>query len=328
MTENPSADRPQGCFKKSCLGCLGVGAVTIGVFVVLGIITAVQINDAPEFADEALGTPLPSEYRTLTAEEIEASPEFSGQAFAQGGGIPGRIVLDVSHVNFRIVPAPAGADLRLDATYDDRHTRVAADLEPGGSPGDPWTYRVVARSRRLLQLHFDSRDAPKVVLHVPADLPFGLEGDLGTGSSDLELGGLNLLEVDIEHGVGEHLVRFSEPTRRPVPRVRVSGSTGEFGVRGLGNASPAEARLSSSIGEARHDLGGAWRNDADVEISASIGELSVKLPDEAVRVELERAAIGIGDRRTRALRERPEPSADAPTLRLRLSQSIGELSLR
>jgi hypothetical protein len=104
---------------------------------------------------------------------------------------------------------------------------------------------------------------------------------------------------------------------------RVTKSVGELRLLRLGNASPSEVEIEQSIGEARVDLSGPWAADADVRIDISIGETNVVLP-EGVRIEVDRANVSLGEKRISV----PDPESlpdDAPTLRLRLSGSIGEL---
>jgi hypothetical protein len=93
----------------------------------------------------------------------------------------------------------------------------------------------------------------------------------------------------------------------------------------LGNASPGEVYASNRIGALSLDLEGEWKTDANVTASCGIGECTVRLPDD-VFVEIDDADIGIGELSMPGDRGAPPPGA--PTLTLKASGHLGEVSIR
>ena len=135
-----------------------------------------------------------------------------------------------------------------------------------------------------------------------------------------------IAEIDLEFGIGEHVLSFAEPLPLPMKRLRLDTSIGVLAVDSLGNASPRLVELRHTVGETRIDLHGSWRTDADVQIWCGIGECDVRVPDD-VNVELERASVLIGESGSSLRRDRPQPNPAAPTLKLSVSAQIGELKV-
>ena len=79
------------------------------------------------------------------------------------------------------------------------------------------------------------------------DLFDEIPANLRMGESRMELGGLWILDADIDFGMGDHSVSFDEPLAVPVAGVRLDTSLGVLRVDRLGNASPADAWIKHSI---------------------------------------------------------------------------------
>ena len=163
---------------------------------------------------------------------------------------------------------------------------------------------------------------------VPPDLPFVLEGSIGIGESKLELGGLRLLDTDLELGVGAHEVSFSEPLAAPTASIRLDGFMGETKILGLGNASPASFMFDHFIGETLVDLRGEWQNDAVIDYRCGIGACILRAPDDDVGVLLDDAGVMIGESQLSRIENRPPAPPGSPTLTLSITATIGEVNIR
>jgi hypothetical protein len=238
---------------------------------------------------------------------------------------PGRIVLDLNRGSFEIRPGPSGEPIRLEGRYNEGRFELDERYETYGETG--WTYRLSFDQRGLGLRAFIQTDENenRIRLIVPRDAPIILEGRVGIGQSDLELGGLWLLDVDLDVGIGEHTVSFAEPLPIPLGRLRLDTSVGVLSVEDVGNASPGDVWVKHSVGETHVDLRGAWRRDAEVLVSCGIGECNVRLPQD-VGIDLDRASVAIGE--SSGPRDRPPPKSGAPTLKVSVSGSIGEVRVR
>jgi hypothetical protein len=316
----------RGCFKTGCLGCLGLGALVlfiVVVLVVLGLLTG-RGEERIEPVDVAHRIPAIESPVAAEAEpRLERDPALMTDEIDVSE--PGRIVLDLNRGTFEVRPGPAGESIRLEGRYDAGRFELTESYETYGETG--WTYRVSFDQRGFgIRPFVSSEELENLIrLIVPRDAPIVLEGRIGTGESDLELGGLWLLDVDLDIGVGEHAVSFDEPLPIPLGRLRLDTSIGVLSLRDVGNASPRSVWVKHSIGETGVDLRGAWRRDAEVFVSCGIGACDVRVPRN-VGLELDRASVMLGE--SSGPRTRPAPEAGKPTLRLSVSGNIGEVRVR
>lgn len=321
--------RGRGCLKIGCLGCLivvGLPVVVISILFVIGMATG---PDEPIWEETAQSHDLP---RVGSAELPRGGTELQ-QLSPQGIPGGGVIRLNTTMMTLRIEPVDADEPLRLEADYD----RASYDLEEKFVEEDDggWVYDLDFDSRlgAIRSMFRTGKVQNDLVLYVPRGVKIKLEGNIGTGESVLELGGLSLTDIDLNVGTGSHRMKFSEPLPEPVESIVVRGGVGEMALTDVGNASPSKLRVDHSIGEFRIDLEGDWRNDAEVYASSSIGETRISLPDGGVKVDLRAGRVSIGetDRRgltrlERRLEEEPLPEG-APRITLHLSHSIGELRI-
>jgi len=315
----------RGCFKIGCLGCLGVATLVLLVIVVLVVLGLLTGGREERFE------PIERAYRVRAAGspgtvEIRRSDEPGQALIAHEIDVaePGRIVLDLNRGSFEVRPGPPGESIRLEGRYDAGHFDLTESYETYGETG--WTYRVSFDQRgfgiRPFVQHEPSENLVRLI--VPRDAPIVLEGRVGIGESELELGGLWLLGVDLDIGIGEHTVSFGEPLPIPMGRLRLDASIGALIVDRIGNASPREVWVKHSIGEVGVDLRGPWRRDAEVFVRCGIGECDVRVPRN-VDLEVDRASVTIGE--ASRPHDRPAPEAGRPTLKLSVSGNIGEVQV-
>jgi len=317
----------RGCFKVGCLGCLGVTAVVLLVLAFLFVLGAITGGGETRIEPIDRSQVLPQSSRPVVAEPAPPEPGAMVRLIDHEIEVaePGRIILDLNRGEFEIRSGAPGEPIRLEGEYDAGHFELEESYESYGETG--WIYRVNFDQRGVGLRPFIQRDGQgnRVRLILPRDAPIVLEGRVGVGQSTLELGGLWILGVDLDVSVGEHNLSFDEPLAIPMGRFRVDGSVGVLEIDQLGNASPREVWIKHSIGETGVDLRGAWRRDAEVDIVCGIGECDVRVPKD-VKIDLRRAGVMIGESSGPGRRTEPEPGA--PTLKLSVSGSIGEVRVR
>ncbi|HUP23258.1 MAG TPA: hypothetical protein VNB06_10010 [Thermoanaerobaculia bacterium] len=324
-----------GCWK---IGCLGCGGLAVAMVLVFALVSVLQVSrDRGERPIESRDVV----QRLPTLPELEALIE-RGELGAGGrlnlpdgapfespvlAGKVGTVELDLDVGEFEIVPGAAGEPIRVDGEYEEDAFRLAESFVEHDD--GTWTYRVSMRPRGgmfgMLFRGAGNNPRNRITITLPRGQPFDLVGKVGLGSTRIELGGLLVRRLDLDAGTGEHEISFEEPLLAPMESFRLGKSIGDLRVHGLGNASPAVVEISQSIGEARIDLSGAWAGDADIRIENRIGEASVVVPDN-VRVQVDRARVALGEQRVRVPDSDSLP-ADAPTLRLRLEGSIGDVRI-
>jgi hypothetical protein len=305
-----------GCrtgFKFGCFGCL---TVLVLLIIIAAVVFGVAWNQVrkEEIETQEL-TQMLAETELIGTEDdpLEVPPEFVPSEPA------GKIVLDLRHTKFDVVPAAPGEPLRVDAKFDSNHYGLWDSFEEE-LEGEGWTYEVEFRRTSgsyglttLKELLGGTR--PRVKIYLPKDVPYDLELDFMQGGAEVELGGLWLTNADIRFLQGGGELRVSEPLQAPAESMTVEFRQGGGAVFGLANASPMELDVAFSMGGGYVDLRGPWQRDAEIMIDQSMGGVSVHLPRNAV-------LRGIGRFDT----EEPVQAGEkVPVLRFSTSSHFGEL---
>jgi hypothetical protein len=248
-----------GCLRTGCFGCLAVVGMGVLVVVLLFAIALLlgrpeQRMESPGVAHELPGAPVGDPITDVGDRTLphELRPDSAAA---------GRIVLDVTLCQFEVVPGEAGDPIRVEGRYDAGSYELVESLLPEGDEG--WEYRLqfgrkVSWIRSLLG---EDASMNEIRLVVPRGVPLALEGQIGIGESDLELGGLWLTSTELRLRIGDHSIGFDSPTPEPMESFRIVGSMGETKVRKLGNASPGEVYASNRVGALSLDLEGEWSGE-------------------------------------------------------------------
>jgi hypothetical protein len=117
-------------------------------------------------------------------------------------------------------------------------------------------------------------------------VPLDVEIRAGAGEGELDFGGLQLTELDLEIGAGNLEVRFAEPNQADMSDLTLNAGASELNVSGIGNAGPERVTIRGGVGDITLDFTGDWQRSADVYITAGVGSLTLRLPDN-VSVEVE-----------------------------------------
>ena len=320
-----------GCFKYGCVGCLSVLALAV---VVIFLVSAIHLTSDPEdprpeerkaehLLPEVPGRPLNAAGDQPSIPEVLPLPELD--EFPESDRV-GQVVLDLKMGEFVIRPGPADEPIRVEADFD----ASAFELEEEFTSSDGgWTYEVSFGSKRGLLgliMHGNRHNVDnRVEIVIPRGHPVDIIAEVGLGELEADLGGLRIRRVDFDFGAGDHFVEFRDPLPYPMETFRAESSVGSVEVRDLGDASPRSVELDHGIGELFLDLKGAWRDDAQVDVDFGIGECRLWLPDD-VRVDIQRASVGIGEKYVDRPRSKPLPD-DAPTITVNVRSNIGEVNV-
>ena len=278
-----------------CGGCLGVIVLFGGIAVGVGYLGARNTKIEPH--EVARDLPRPAE----TAPEREPTATPAPEALAQAAG---RVVLDLRQATFKIEPGEPGGKVRVEGNYDKKFHELEESLDE--PLGHPWVYHV--RFKQTGGGFFHSVFAPKteVTIYLPPDVPIDLEVDVQQGGAAIELGGLWLTMARVSTVQGGCEVSVSEPMHAPMDRFDFSASMGGAALKSIGNASPAAFNATVSMGGMHVDLRGAWVQDAEIGLEASMGDMDVRLPRDVTMRGLpeEEAPLGVA----------PEAEVKRPTL--------------
>jgi hypothetical protein len=306
---------PSGCFKPAMYGCLGL----LGLLVLLALVTmTVAWNNVSKQDVVEQQSTAPVAGRMATDEAPSGTAEPALQPIRKA---PGRVVLDLGQGEFFVRPAAPGEGLTIEARYDKQTCELVESFEV--LPDSTWVYRVqyrrtISALQAIAQSILGGETPSRVTVSLPPEVPLDLVLSIRQGGGEIDLGGLWLREVSIECHQGGLAADFSSPLREPVRQLALRSRMGGISVSRVGNASPLDLSIDTSMGGGDVDLSGQWRNDCRGRFSVSMGGMSVSIP-EALTV---RDLAEIGDQ---PLAEAVETRA--PTIWVETSASRGEIEV-
>lgn len=108
--------------------------------------------------------------------------------------------------------------------------------------------------------------------------PFRLRVRTGVMRGEWELGGLPLTGLDVETGVSQNKLSFSEPNPETVNTVSIQTGVGETRLTGLLNARFREMRVGGGVGDVRLGFTGTeLEEDANVRMEGGVGGFNITM---------------------------------------------------
>lgn len=233
-----------------------------------------------------------------------------------------------------VVQGGGGAgEVRVDAQYDTATYALETALEDGadGVPVYEATFRRKISMVRSLVTElrgegFDSR----VQVVLPEGVPLDLTLDLSKGEHRVDLSGLSVARLEVVGRMGEVQLAFGSPNPVAMSELALDASMGEFTIHGLGHANARSIDVNGSMGELRLGFEGALRGTSDVAVHVRMGSAELIVPEgHPLEFAHESNFMGELSVRRRVVEDHGDPGLAAePRLRLDLSVSLGELSVR
>jgi hypothetical protein len=184
------------------------------------------------------------------------------------------------------MPAAAGTLYHLEARYDTERFapvsgydpvrgRLTLGLRSAGSGG----LRVTSR-RQLDQ---------QATIWLSPEVELGLDMVLGAAESRIDLGGLRLRNLALRVGGSRTRLYFSRPGVGTCGEAIIEVGAGELTVERFANAGCRRLRLNGGVGRVTLDFGGQLESNLAAELTMTIGELTLRLPEEAgARLSIDR----------------------------------------
>lgn len=312
----------------------GIGCFTIVVVVAVGV--AIAVSWARSAVAE-LGDPTPANHtRTVTLGQPsagDAAPAGGASGAAAKGagsksGDPLRLTVELAEGDFTIRKGPAGGQVQVEGTYAEGMYELTENTAADEAGHSRTTIRFKSKApmwaRILGGMGGEGANRPRLTVLIPAGVPIDLSLRVGMGESRIDLGGLTLSDLGIDLAMGNHILDFKEPVVGGLRRVRLNASMGNITVDNLGNTGAEAIEATGNMGNFTADLGGAWQPESNAELnfSQSMGQLTLQVPS-SVRLD---ANITNSQGGTTSSPNSDEETKDpkAPTLRLRMSTSMGE----
>ena len=168
-------------------------------------------------------------------------------------------------------------------------------------------------------------------LEFSPEIPLEMDLKVGAGDGELDLTGLQLAGLDLDVGAGDFEVRFDEPNEADMSHLTLDAGASRLEVTGIGHAGPEQVNVQGGIGDMTLDLTGAWPGSADVKITAGVGSVTLRLPDDVgVRVETEGGLTSVdasGLRRTGDAYVNDAFGETDTELRVQITAGVGSIRL-
>ena len=264
MSDDSKRQRRLRWLRRTAIGL----TVTVGALLVFAAIAILLIPAEQRITTE---WEAPARNPVVDTRPARAGTVFVDVLFVRGRGGNGQ---------FTIEPVAAQQPLRVVAEYDTKAYRLEHGYDDEPQHGDAWTFRLRLQRRRWFPLN--PHQYPQAVrLQLPRGTPLRLRGRVAWGESDIQLGGLSVVAVDLDLSLGSHELSFAEPLPRPLERLSVHSRIGSLQVRGLAHASPGAVELSHTVGDFAIDLDGPWQRDTDVQTGCFAAKCTARAPEQA-----------------------------------------------
>jgi hypothetical protein len=302
-----------GCF--SFVALLVVG---FGVAVFYAKSTLANLGDTtPTHVERAIAIQAPT---------AEAPPPGTKAADATATE-PMQLNVDLQEGTFDIKPGEPNGRVQVEGEFSEALYELTQHTETSNGKSRTtirFRSKAPAWARMLAGIGNDNNNRPRLTLLIPPAVPIDLSLNVSMGESRIDLGGLTLSDLGLDLSMGNHRVDFREPVVEGLRRVRLNARMGDIRIQNLGNSGATTVDASGSMGSVTADLGGAWHQGSEAELSFthSMGEVRVNVPTK-VRLE---ADVRDSEGKTRIVPEDADETKDpnAPVVKVRVTTSMGE----
>jgi hypothetical protein len=316
----------RGCFKTGCLGCGGFVGVVVVISAVIAVVAVNGLKDKDiqdrKFTPQTMPGGAEATAPATPAPSADATPLVPAEIWRKR---PGRVVLDLGQGDFVLRPAAAGQGLNARASFDAEVHTIEEHFET--LPDSTWVYHIryyrhMPGMQAMFRSLFGGGAKSRVEVYLPPEVPIDLDISVQEGGFEGELGGLWLTGANIRYLKGGFSLSIDEPLQQPLDTLSIKGAMGGFQAVRLGNASPANLIVDCRMGGGEVDLRGRWLRDCDAKLSVRMGGMEVRVPQD-VRVE----GADLADLEGSGL-VRGDAEVPVPTLRLSVTQSMGEVEVK
>ncbi|HKV51279.1 MAG TPA: hypothetical protein VJO52_08780 [Gemmatimonadaceae bacterium] len=126
----------------------------------------------------------------------------------------------------------------------------------------------------------DDRNGTDLAVGLARGVPLDLSLSLGACDATLDLSNLSVRRLQLESGASQTTVTFGTPNPVPMSSLEMDIGAAGLTVKSLGNAHASKVAVTTGVGGADLDLGGAWTGTMHVTVRAALGGISLHVPDD------------------------------------------------
>lgn len=118
----------------------------------------------------------------------------------------------------------------------------------------------------------------ELLLNLSGEVPLTLDLELGVVKGEMDLGGMNIKNIDMEVGVSKVTIIFNEPNQTIMETFSIEGGVGKLSLSKLGNANFEDFDFEGGVGSYELDFTGDYKHDVSADIEMGMGKLKLYLP--------------------------------------------------
>lgn len=210
-------------------------------------------------------------------------------AYPGESGTPPRLRLSLAPIRLRITAADQAE--WLTGSFTDPTGQMPLNVQTDGANIRLSSSKNVTAFRKF--------KAPELQLTISTRRPFALSMDLGASDqSQIDLGGLPILEADIKLGAGQAKLDISRPNPQELSTFALKAGAVEMAISGLGNTNARKVVIDGGAASVTIDFGGALKRDLDASIRTGMASTEIVVPKTTasrIRTKTTLSGVNVGD---------------------------------
>jgi hypothetical protein len=228
---------------------------TLALVVLVGVAATVGWSVLP-------GTPYKEIGRTTEKElKVVLSSSFGSLHVAKG---------DASKILSADVAGANDSDQKIDLMYDVRNRVGYMDLALGETQEE---HEQGKSTFRLSDL-----PGGKWYLRFSDALPISFDVELGVGSGDFDLSGMQVKDFTLSTGASDVTLAFDKPNTSSIDNLSIESGVSKFHGRNLGNANFKRFKFQGGVGTYTLDFSGTLKTEVDVDVNVGLGLMTIIIP--------------------------------------------------
>ncbi len=277
---------------KIALGCL-LSPLVVLVLALIFVLSA-RMSGVPEpsIVSAKLGqqveTNAPAAPSSTSQTQLERKEPTGTESEKTPGAAPVRVVLELEEAEFHIDPGSAADGIKVEAKYDESSYDLVQkyDVDDDGTPLYHLTFKArIHWMRRLLaSKKFSGEDHPdnRIEVQLPVETPMELQLSLAKGEGKIDLTNLALATLSTKLVMGDYRLEVDRSNPLDMNRFSLEGKMGEFEINGVSRLAAKNILIVGEMGEMRIHFGGPLLRDSSLVTNMRMGEMLLRLPDNAV----------------------------------------------
>jgi hypothetical protein len=174
---------------------------------------------------------------------------------------------------------------------------------------------------------------PEFDLQLGTSQPYSMTLEGGASDNELELGGLPLTELSVQHGAGKNVLEFSQANPEVLRRISIGAGAGNLEMKGIAFANAEKLHLDGGAAAFELDFGGELSRTLDVKISTGVSSVDLRFPTStpaSIFVENVLGGLNVGDGYTKqggAFLTAAAVDGGEPAVKVKATVAVGSLRI-